>query len=71
MTCALKNRGEFKRNVIVQDGHYMDGTTRYPRMVSVPFRMSPDCEFQKNDLYQYPDCIGCSLKKPKTELEPA
>jgi len=67
MTCALKNRGEFKKSMVVPDGHFMDGVTRTPRMVSVPFRMSPDCEFQKNDLYQYPDCIGCSLKKTEVK----
>ena len=64
MTCALKNRGEFKQQVIVQDGWFMDGVTRYPRMVSTPFVMSPDCEFQKTDAYNYPDCIGCSHKQP-------
>ena len=62
MTCALKNRGEFKSQVIVQDGWVMDGVTRYPRMVSTPFVMSPDCEFQKTDAYSYPDCVGCSWK---------
>ncbi len=62
MTCALKNRGEFKSFTVVADGYFMDGVTRAPRMVAMPFRMSPDCEFQKSDIYQYPDCIGCSLK---------
>lgn len=63
MTCALKNRGEFKQQVIVQDGWFTDGVTRYPRMVSTPFVMSPDCEFQKTDAYNYPDCIDCSHKQ--------
>jgi hypothetical protein len=60
MSCALFNRGEFKEFMVIQDGYFMDGVTRYPRMVSVPFRMSRDCEFSKGNEYDLPDCRGCS-----------
>jgi len=63
MTCALKNRGPFKESMVVQDGWYSKGHTRQPRMVPVPFRMAEPCVFQQHDKYNYPDCIGCSLKK--------
>lgn len=39
MTCALRNRGEFKKFTVVADGWFMDGVTRYPRMVSIPFEL--------------------------------
>lgn len=63
MTCALKNRGPFKSFMVIQDGWYSDGYTRTPRMKAVPFRMSPDCEFQKSDQYNLPDCVGCKHKE--------
>ena len=62
MTCALKNRGEFKAFMVVQDGWYMDGVTRTPRMVASPFRMAKPCQFQLDDKYNLPDCVGCSWK---------
>lgn len=65
MTCALKNRGPFKKEMVIQDGWYMDGYTRTPRMVSSPFRMAQDCQFQKDDKYNLPDCVGCKHKETK------
>lgn len=28
----------------------------------IPFRMSPDCEYQKTDKYADPGCVGCIHK---------
>lgn len=69
MSCALFNRGEFKSSLMVQDGHFLDGVTRYPRMISIPFRMSRDCEFQKENKYDLPDCHGCSRNTKAIEAQ--
>lgn len=69
MSCGQYNRGPFKETVWMQDGwtHSPNATTRLPKMIHVPFRMSKDCEFQKSDQYQLPDCVGCKLKEPNEE----
>ena len=46
------DRKPFKESVPVQDGHFMDGVTRTPRMVSSPFRMARDCQYTKTTLGQ-------------------
>lgn len=54
------NRPEFRPATVVQDGWFMDGVTRVPRMVSVPFRMAPDCQYRHTDLGKAdPACEGC------------
>ena len=67
MSCAQYNRGPFLESMWVQDGwmvHQARGAiSRLPRMVHVPFRMAETCQFQKDDKYQLPDCIGCSHKE--------
>ena len=65
MTCAQFNRGPFKPAMVVQDGWFNDGYTRTPKLVSVPFRMKEPCQFQIDDKYALPDCVGCSHKQAK------
>ena len=69
MTCALKNRGPFLESMRVQDGwvvHQERGAiTKLPRMVHVPFRMAEPCQFQLDDKYNLPDCVGCKHKEAK------
>lgn len=72
MSCGLYNRGEFKPSMLVQDGYYDDSWhtgERIARWKWSPFRMSMECEFQKDDKYQLPDCIGCSRKSTKGEIK--
>lgn len=57
------NRKPFKTITPMQDGWYMDGVTRTPRMVAVPFRMSPECNYTHTDLGQADArCQGCSWR---------
>lgn len=54
------NRRPYRAILPLQDGWFMDGVTRTPRMVSVPFRMSPECNYTLSALGQAdPRCAGC------------
>lgn len=55
---GCNNRKPFAEAMPVQDGWFMDGVTRVPRMVSSPFRMSKACEYTKTTLGQADK--GCS-----------
>lgn len=59
------NRAPFKESMKVQDGWIDYGNSRMPRMIDVPFRMSKDCEYQKHDKYNDPNCVGCKHKEAK------
>lgn len=57
------NRPPYKTSMPVQDGYFMDGVTRAPRMVPVPFRMARDCQYTKSALGQADRaCAGCRHK---------
>lgn len=58
MTHGCHNRQDLKTSAIVQDGWWMDGTTRYPRMVSVPVPMTKDCQYTRLNPAD-PACTGC------------
>ena len=57
---ACHNHPPFKSSSIVQDGWYMDGVTRCPRLVTVKHVMSKDCQYSKTT----PDagCGGCKWR---------
>lgn len=58
------NRPPFKTITPVQDGWYMDGVSRTPRMVAVPFRMAATCQYTKTTLGQADKgCDGCKHRK--------
>lgn len=62
------NRQPFKTDQLMQDGwiYTQGGHTRVPRMVRVPFRMSQDCQFQRDPMnYGQQDkaCTGCKHKE--------
>jgi len=58
------NRHEFRPGYYAQDGWYMDGYTRTPKMIWVPFRMSQKCEYMLDQLVGKHDnkCAGCKWK---------
>ena len=57
------DRPAFRSLLPVQDGWWMDGHTRVPRMVPSPFRLSPDCQYTKTDLGKSdPGCTRCKWK---------
>ena len=66
-------RADYKPSYWVQDGYYDSEPgmppARIPRMVEVPFTMSPDCEYTKSDLGRADvGCVGCTRRK---EMVPA
>lgn len=64
MSYGCHNRAPYLTSMPMQSGWYMDGYTRTPRMVSMPFRMSMDCEYTLTDLGKVdPKCEGCKWKK--------
>ena len=62
------NRADYKPSYLAQDGYYKSEPgmplARIPRMVEVPFTMSPDCQYTKSELGQRDaGCIGCMRKE--------
>lgn len=54
------NRAEFRTVQPMQAGWYLDGRTRTPRLVAVPFRMRQDCSYTRTELGQADErCAGC------------
>ena len=57
------DRKDFKPSLLVQDGWYLDGVTRVARVVSIPFRMAPECQYQHTELGKSDErCAGCSCR---------
>lgn len=50
--------------MVVQDGWWMDGYTRYPKMKAVEFRGSPGCVYSTDPLMgsKDPGCVGCKWR---------
>lgn len=64
MKNGCHNRAAYKTRVMVQDGWYMDGYTRLPRMIEVPFKMSNDCQYTKTELGKADKrCDGCKHRQ--------
>lgn len=54
------NRRDFKTSMPMQDGWFMDGATRVPKMIAIPFAMRKDCAYTHTALGQTdPGCQGC------------
>ena len=65
---ACHDRQPFRTSQPMQDGWYMDGVTRTPRMISVPFRMSTDCQYSRDPMglgSNDPRCEGCRWRAEK------
>ena len=63
MKYGCHNRTPLKTSLIVQSGHFMDGVTRVPRMVSIPDPMTKMCQYQLTQLGKFDNkCIGCTHK---------
>lgn len=57
------NRKPYKTSTPMQDGWYMDGVTRTAKMIPVPFRMNPQCQYTRSELGKVdPRCNGCKWK---------
>ena len=54
------NHPPHKHGYLAQDGWFLDGVTRTPRMVKVKDAMSKDCQYSKST----PDerCTGCKWR---------
>lgn len=54
------DRPPFRRVTPVQDGWFLDGDTRVPRMAPAPHRMTTDCQYTRTKLGQADaGCDGC------------
>lgn len=69
MTNGCHNRKPYAAETTVQDGWHeiADGknVTRIPRMVTVPHRMSTDCQFSRDPMgygQQDEGCVGCKWR---------
>lgn len=69
---ACHNRRPFKSFAVIQDGWFMDGVTRTPKMIASPFRMSTECVYsadtsniaRSGGLGAFdPGCAGCQWKQ--------
>jgi hypothetical protein len=57
------NRAPYASTLPTQSGWFMDGYTRTPRMVPMPFRMSPTCNYTHTDLGAADKrCTGCTWR---------
>lgn len=63
------NRQPFKDSTVVQDGWFLDGVTRTPRMVKVKDTMSKDCRYSKDPALGQKDerCVGCKWRPDATD----
>ena len=61
------NRADYKPSYLAHDGYYDSEPgmplARIPRMVEVPFTMSPDCQYTQSDLGRVDaGCNGCKWR---------
>lgn len=60
MSYGCHNRREYKAKLMVQDGWWIDGESRVPKIRQIPFTMTRECQYTHTDLGQADDrCIGC------------
>ena len=63
MKYGCHNRAAYRPAEAVQDGNYLDGYTRTPRMIAVPHVMTTDCQFTHTELGKIDaKCAGCLWK---------
>lgn len=67
MSYGCFNRKPLKTQIVVQSGHFMDGVTRTPRMISIPDPMTKTCQYSKFDIYNDPQCQNCKHKEVNDE----
>lgn len=59
------NHPPFRTVIPMQDGWYMDGYTRTPRMVARPFVNTKPCQYSKSELGKVDrGCDGCTWRQP-------
>lgn len=64
MTYGCHNRPSYRPLFPAQNGWWLDGTTRYPKMEGVKFKMSLECNYTLTDLgKQDAKCEGCKWKR--------
>jgi hypothetical protein len=62
---ACHNRASFRETLRIQDGWQESGPSRVPVMKTIPFRMSPDCQYTRDPMglgSKDPGCTGCRWK---------
>jgi hypothetical protein len=58
------NRPAYRTVFPAQDGWWIDGDVRVAKLVSMPFRMTFECQYRKTELgIADKMCAGCKWKK--------
>lgn len=71
MSYGCKDRPAFRTVFPAQDGYFLDGVTRAPRLVPVRFRMNPACQYTHTELGQADaKCTGCCHRETNEEENP-
>lgn len=54
-----------------QDGWFVDNVSRTPKLVTLPFRMSKDCQYSMDDANRAdPRCAGCQHQITNQQRKP-
>lgn len=64
MAYGCYNRKPFKEGEWL---HGLNSRSGLPEVIFVQNRMAKDCQYQKNDQYADPGCVGCKHKQEKIE----
>ena len=64
MSYGCYNRPAYREVLPVQDGYYLDGVTRTPRLTAVRHVLSKTCQYTHSALGQADSgCQGCQHRK--------
>ena len=70
MTYGCLNRAPLKSSRIVHDGLQNAGFMGHViRLIEIPDPMTKTCQYQADDKYSDPQCVGCSWKNTKENLK--
>lgn len=59
------NRRQLQSKILVQDGWFIDGVSRLPKLTMIPDPMTKDCQYTHTALGQQdPGCQGCRHRAP-------
>lgn len=66
MSYKCRDHAPYTADVRVQDGFFETAAGRVPRMVFVPFRMEPGCDYRTTKLgISDKGCVGCRWRDKK------
>ncbi len=60
MSHGCYNRAPYKESYTL---HGVSSETGQPIVITIPHRMTTECQYQKFDRYNDPNCVGCKHKE--------